>query len=613
MANTIPVSNILQSPKSRQKLVKPAVAGEGQRAKAHRTVVGKTTELAAQALVDIRAFADLIKFHGGWSNFGECHGDLADFITKTQVDSEGIQKLKFEGDEIAAGLRRLVLMPRGHLKSTIGTVLYVLWRIYRNPNIRVLVACNLQTLAYSFIRELRSYFENPEIEHVWNKRPHIRGNLLPAIDKRNRTRNQNSETEAEDKKVIWNNTALQVMRNERYKEPTVYATSVGTTVTGMHFDLIILDDLIDFKNVESETKKVQTEEWIADVESVINPPIISFIPVNEPEFTGQIEDILGGEFLINGTRYAVDDYYAQVIEKQEELGYRCYVRSIWKDESDPSKGYLWHERYNDRVISSLQARLSPRRFASQYLNKVYEKDTALFATECITTVPNDHVYYSGGNLYYRHPGNGRIEQVNPIMAIDPAFSTSKTADDCAIGTGFKLTDGTLVVVDISLDRMLVAEVIKEVKRHALTYGCGRLYCEENGVGKLVPELFKNQANYVNGKAIVVYGHYEQRVKESKIQGVLEQPIAIGKLMFCQRVRDNEKAWKQLGNYPAVRHDDFLDLLVTLFEKSLPSRNAHAHIPQEGMIGNWRLGIDRLLEAPTTEEGLLSGYSQYFTG
>lgn len=490
--------------------------------------------------------------------------------------------------------------------STVGTILYVLWRIYRNPNIRILVACNLQTLAFSFVRELRSYFENPELDSVWNKRPHIDGALLPQLQKRSRDRNFSGETEAEDKKVIWNNVALQVVRSGRYKEPTVFATSVGTTVTGQHYDLVILDDLIDFRNVESETKKAQVEEWIADVESVLNPPELTFI-----ECAGQMRltELIGGEILVNGTRYAVDDYYAQVIEKQEELGYQCHIRNVYKNGRDNTEGYLWHEKYNDRVISSLQARLSPRRFSSQYLNAVYEKDCALFETRAITVESNESVFFADDNCYFRH-SNGRVDLLQVIIAADPAFSTSKTSDDASIVVGAKLSDGSLLVIDAALDRMTATEFVSFVITFAQRYRTLRLYTEANGVGMLVPDLFAvNPAAVVDGKRVIVNSHYEQRTKESKIQGVLELPINTGRVRVCQRVRENQRIWKQMQNFPAVRHDDFLDSLVTLWERAIPARESQQRVRP---TYDYALKLNQTLENNGQQQpSLLSAYSSYF--
>lgn len=558
-------------------------------AKEPSKALSSASNLQVLALTDMKAFAELIMFHGGWDSFGECHAELADFISTPQTSREAQWRLKAEGDEQGAYLRRLVLMPRGHLKSTIGTVLYTLWRIYRNPNIRILVACNLQSLAFAFIRELRSYFENTKLDAVWNKRPHIEGALLPQLQKKSRDRNFSVETEAEDRKVIWNNTALQVVRRDNvyFKEPTVFATSVGTTVTGQHYDLVILDDLIDFKNIESEVKKTATEEWIADIESVLNPPENCTI---EGTNGYVLQEILGGEIVISGTRYAVDDYYAQVLEKADDLGYQTHVRNIYKNGVNAEDGYLWHEKYNDRLLASLKARLSPRRFSSQYLNTVYEKDTSLFNAQAIVVLPNDNVFTANGRLCAKHP-SGRIELVAPILAIDPAFTTSKTSDDCSILVGFKFSDGMLCVADACLDRMIAAEVVQNTQKLAFTYQTLRLFYEANGVGLLVPELFKTDASKVDGKQIICVGHYEQRSKESKIQGVLELPINIGKIAVCQRVRDNERIWRQLTNYPAVRHDDFLDGLVTLYEKTIPAREIYTSKLQDISINGIRLNAD----------------------
>jgi hypothetical protein len=544
--------------------LKPDTAARATAKKKASELIEGHSELEVMALTSIKAFADLIKFKGGWNKFGQCHDELVEFLCFPQTNEEAQAKLKHLGDEGEAGLRRLVLMPRGHLKSTIGTVLYSLWRIYRNPEMRILVACNLQSLATSFIRELRSYLENKDLEAVWNNRPHISGPLLPALDKRLRARNTNEDTEAEDKKVIWNNTAIQVNRQGSYKEPTVFATSVGTTVTGMHFDLVILDDLIDFKNVESPAKKQMVEEWIADVESVLNPP-------NVVTIAGLFEDTVGGEIVVNGTRYAVDDYYGQILERADELGYKCFVRNIYKNGVDASEGYLWHEKYNDYVVENLKARLSPRRFASQYLNKVYEKEYAVFDVSAIRVVADSCFGLNSGHSYFSVPGSSKLDRVFPIIAVDPSFAGTKTADECAILGGFKLSDGTLVVQEAIVDQMSGSRMVEALKDMAYRLNTVRVFYEENGVGLLVPELLKHEAAFVNGRPLVANGHFETRSKESKIVGVLELPIAAGKLWVSEKVRNNEKIWKQLTDYPAVRNDDFLDALVILYENSRPTR------------------------------------------
>ena len=138
----IDVDNLVSSPKARStNLLATESKATQEYQKAAKTPskrVQESSDLSVRALTDMKAFAELIKFHGGWGSFGECHSELVDFVTTPQVNTNAQQKLAFQGDEAEAHLRRLILMPRGHLKSTIGTILYTLWRIYRNPNIRIM-------------------------------------------------------------------------------------------------------------------------------------------------------------------------------------------------------------------------------------------------------------------------------------------------------------------------------------------------------------------------------------------------------------------------------------------------------------------------------------------
>ena len=84
-------------------------------------------KLKVKALTSLRSFCDLIQFRGGTKAFGKVHLELMDWLSLSNEEK---------------GTRKLVLMPRGHLKSTICSQLYPLWRIYQNPNIRIFIDSN---------------------------------------------------------------------------------------------------------------------------------------------------------------------------------------------------------------------------------------------------------------------------------------------------------------------------------------------------------------------------------------------------------------------------------------------------------------------------------------
>jgi hypothetical protein len=111
--------------------------------------------------------------------------------------------------------------------------------------------------------------------------------------------------------------------------------------------------------------------------------------------------------------------------------------------------------------------------------------------------------------------------------------------------------------------------------------------------------------------VFIVSHYEQRPKEAKIQGVLEVPFAVGNFVMTEAVWNNEYLKKQLKNYPAVRHDDYLDALVTLYEKALPNR--YGKTAQKNTLQpTFGLAIDKILEtAKEPKKTTLGTYNAYF--
>jgi predicted phage terminase large subunit-like protein len=236
-------------------------------------------------------------------------------------------------------------------------------------------------------------------------------------------------------------------------------------------------------------------------------------------------------------------------------------------------------------------------------------DITPFSSNDVPLIPTSSVYTYAGACYVNIDNTS--QQVNPIVVIDPAFSTGKNGDDCAIVAGCKLADGRTVVFDAAVSRMEASEVVKTTLEFCNRFNTLRVFHEANGVGLLVPELFTNASALVNGKRVFITGHYEQRPKEAKIQGVLEVPFAVGNFVMTEAVWNNEYLKKQLKNYPAVRHDDYLDALVTLYEKALPNR--YGKTAQKNTLQpTFGLTIDKMLEtAKEPKKTTLGTYNAYF--
>src|SRR5678816_682546 len=58
---------------------------------------------------------------------------------------------------------KLIVMPRGHLKTSICTIAYSLWRVTQNPELRILIANATATNAEHFVRMIRGVVDSNEM------------------------------------------------------------------------------------------------------------------------------------------------------------------------------------------------------------------------------------------------------------------------------------------------------------------------------------------------------------------------------------------------------------------------------------------------------------------
>ena len=75
---------------------------------------------------------------------GTFHKELCDLI----IDKENNKKL--------------LLVPRGHLKSTLVTVGYSLLRICKNPSVRILIANATYNMATAFLSQIKKHLQGNE-------------------------------------------------------------------------------------------------------------------------------------------------------------------------------------------------------------------------------------------------------------------------------------------------------------------------------------------------------------------------------------------------------------------------------------------------------------------
>lgn len=168
-----------------------------------------------------------------------------------------------------SGPRKLILIPRNHLKSTVVTVAWSIQQILNDFNIRICINNAKYDTAREFVQTIQSHLERG------SKLSQIFGDFQAA-------------------RTTWNRDSFIIaQRTIARAQPTVMAASIDSILNGKHFDIIINDDLVEPNNV-------RTKEQIQKV--------IDF----HKDCFNQIDK--GGKIIDIGTRWAAQDLYGNVLD-----------------------------------------------------------------------------------------------------------------------------------------------------------------------------------------------------------------------------------------------------------------------------------------------------------
>lgn len=456
---------------------------------------------------------------------------------------------------------------------------YIMWRIYRNANIRMLHATNVLDLSQAFVRELRAYFEDEELQAtVWNNRPHIRGRLIPVLDA---ARRRSMTTESLDTKVVWNNEMLQVIRGLKAKEPTFASTSVGAKSTGQHYDIVFMDDTVDFDNAGSETKIKKMKRWAGDIVSVINKVTKNDRAGVLPDGT-EFFDLLGDERVVTGTHYDPQDYYAttELSAKLGKLKYNVFERNIYANDIDHTDGYILTGFNRERELE-LREELSelPGVFDAQYLNKVHSEELQVLSTLSFHWYQEAEFIEgkSDGLIYFKLDNDNSYDCIKPIIALDPAISLKSRADDTAIVVGGVSLHGRLVIVDTLVGHFTPERTCEEFVRLIKKWGVKLTYVETVGFQALLRKMLVKAVSEAKVECGIL-DYLPKGNKQKRIEYHLHPYTSKGKLVAASHLKFNQRFVNPIDFFgKATSRDDVPDAMSVVAEKSFPPEPKQARV------------------------------------
>jgi len=423
--------------------------------------------------------------------------------------------------------QKLLLVPRGHLKSTIVTIGKTLQWIAEDPSVRILIANATYSMATTFLNVIKRQLQtNKAFIEMF-------GNLAINPEK-------------------WTENAITLPSNKSTggeKESTVFCYGVGGNLVSQHFDKIILDDVVNEGTVNTRDQIENTLQFYRSCQPLLEK---------------------NGELIIIGTRYREDDLYGHIMDKENGLlqDFEVFDRkAIWNELWDNDKGLyvkgelLWPEKYSLKDISDKRRKMGPYEFSAQYLNDPVPPSTADFKREWFR---------------YYDPTDLRGAEMNKYLLIDPAISQEKEADYTAMIVVGIDNQSNIYVLDIVRERMLPSQIINEIFRlnerwHPQTTGIEEVGFQRTLRYTLQKEM-QQRKKYIN----ITELKPRSRSKVERIKG-LQPQYANGKVLHCRDLVFNIYLEDELLRFPRGKHDDMIDALsyyLDLVHPPVPPRNSN---------------------------------------
>jgi hypothetical protein len=207
--------------------------------------------------------------------------------------------------------RKLLLVPRGHFKTTIASICYPIWLLCKNPNERIIIASYIDNKAEECLEEIVQRVNTPEFQHLF-------GDRIPP-----------RETWLRDRADM-----IRIPRRGGVTGPTILCIGTDSAEVGRHCSRFIIDDMVAENDVNSPISREKSWSWLGRQLAVLDP---------------------GSEMIVIGTPWHSDDVYARLQRLQDWH----IVKRSYKENGK----YIFPTRFNDEVIHGIREIMNEYQFA----------------------------------------------------------------------------------------------------------------------------------------------------------------------------------------------------------------------------------------------------------
>ena len=485
-------------------------------------------------------------------------------------------------DQYADLKQRMLLVPRGGFKSSIDIADCIQW-IICFPAITIAILTGVLQLAKDFVGEVKQHCTFAETGEETDKGKAIYG-VRQLMDK------QTGEWSDSLFQVLFpehclsplegNQLEFQTPAAEEAKEPTVRAASIDQALSGSHFNVLKLDDVVTNENTKTENRIKDTIKQISINNGLLNP---------------------NGFYDVIGTWYAEADYYGNVLKKVEKrakdegllgsisgsidsgrfnanLSFKIYLRAAWwptveatkagkiEEEMLKSDWELWFpERLSYDFLYNKQKDDSDNDdedgdtgyFAIKYLNNPRKINRVKFPKELLIRRTLPHTQY---------PPQGIV-----VTAVDTAYSTKSWADFTVIITAL-IFGGRFYIVNMVRGRFNEDELPRVIANTAYKWKPRRIAIEDSVGVKWMGKELRREMDKLKISVPVEFCTLgfgtKLRSKQLKAKPVLRL-LGDERLYFFLSCEGLEEIYDEMSKFTGTsddKHDDIISAVSLLVEQ-----------------------------------------------
>lgn len=352
--------------------------------------------------------------------------------------------------------RMVINVPPEHAKSTTFTINYTVWRIHKDPDIRVVIMSQTRQLAQDFLYEIKLKLTSRIYREM-----HLR--FAPV--------HEDGTRGWKDPDNSWTSDRIYVQGKGStvegiQKDPTVQAIGLSGQIYGRRADLIFLDDIITTKNAREIDKQML----------VLDREIESRLPSQQEG---------GGQLVVLGTRVAPQDLYRALIDVDDadDEPVWTYFRQpavlSYGDGDSSTWTTLWPEKWNGKSLAKKKRKLS----WSLVYQQLTVDDDMTFQAEAVQASVNGGRFPGVMSKDGRNHRERGMDGLWVIGGLDPGGSLGHTSM-VVMGVDPE-TQKRWVLDGFNKSACSPAELTRQVKLLTEKYAINEWVIERNGLQTLL--------------------------------------------------------------------------------------------------------------------------------